>query len=141
MGAGVGAGRWQERAGRAGGSSVRARSAGGRARGRRLGRARARAGSGTAGRAGAQAAGRQGAAGVGARGARRGRAGRAAWALPGRWARGLGAWAGRGCALGALGHFWPGLTQYFPESNFLDIVLNPVHEHCSSRNFSKKKYF
>ena len=50
----------------------------------------------------------------------------------GRWAsvragraRGLGAWAGRGCALGALGRFWPGSTQYFPESNFLDIVREP----------------
>ena len=58
-GAGVGTGRWQQRAGRAGGSSARARSAGGRASRRRHGRARARAGSGTAGREGAQAAGRQ----------------------------------------------------------------------------------
>ena len=114
-------GRWQERTGRAGGSSARARSAGGRASGRRRGKARARAGSGKAGPAGAQAAGlqaraRQGAAGVGVG---------VAWALgarPVRWAHGLCAWAGRGCALGALGHFWPGLTQYFPESNFLDIV-------------------
>ena len=53
----------------------------------------------------------RGALGVGARGAWPGRglgAGRAAWALgerPGRWARGLGAWAGQGCALGALGLF------------------------------------
>ena len=68
---------------------------------------------------------RQGAAGVGSRGARRGRARRAAWAWPGRWVRGLDALAGRGCALGALGRFWPGLTQYFPESNFLDSVREP----------------
>ena len=112
--------RRQQRAGCVGGSSALARSSGWRSSGRRRGRARARTGSCTAGRAGAQAAGRQarsrqGTAGVGARGAR-------------PW-RGLGAgraaWAGRGCALGALGHFWPGLTQYFPESHFLDIVREP----------------
>ena len=81
-GAGVGAGRWQERTGRAGGSSARAWSSGGHASGRRRGGARARAGSGTAGRAGARAAGRQARA---RQGSRSGRAGR--WA----WARSLGA--------------------------------------------------
>ena len=99
---------------------ARAECAGGRAwasgQGRRRGRWQERAGAQAAGRqaAGRQAAGRQGAAGVGALGAGRGGAG-----------RGLGAWAGRGCALGALGRFWPGLTQYFPESNFWDIVREP----------------
>ena len=77
-GAGVGAGRWQERTGRAGCSRARAWSAGGHASGRRRGGARARAGSGTAGRAGSWAAGAR-AAGQQA------------------WARGLGvAWAGLG---------------------------------------------
>ena len=118
------------RAGRWGAQGERARERGRqrrtRARGAQVGAlagvgatGRGCAGSGTAGLAGAQAAGRQararqGAAGVGAWGAR-----------PGRWARALGSWADRGCALGALGHFWPGLTQYFPESNFLDIVREP----------------
>ena len=65
---------------------------------RRAGRWRARARSRARGR---QARGRRGARG--ARGSRRGRArsvrGRAGWAAgarPGRWARGLGAWAGLG---------------------------------------------
>ena len=69
---------WQERTGRAGSSSPRARSA----CGRRRGKARARAGSGMARRAGAQAAGRQArAAGRSRRGRGRGLgAGRTAWA-------------------------------------------------------------
>ena len=77
-------GRWQERAGRAGGSSVRARSAGGRARGRRRGRARARRQlGGRRARGRAQQAWALGALGVDARGALPGRClgtGRAAWA-------------------------------------------------------------
>ena len=99
----------------------RARSAGGRASGRRCGRARARAGSGMAGRAGAQA-GRS----------RRGRAGRWAWALgarPGRlgwpWAVHSVHWA----------HFRSVLTRYF----FLSHQMNTVH--CKIKFFFKKKIF
>ena len=59
-GAGVGAGCWQERAGRAGGSSARARSAGGRAGARARGYERQR----RAGRAGEREGGRLGSLGV-----------------------------------------------------------------------------
>ena len=72
-----------------------------------------------AGRAGARG-GRAAGAGKGARGGRLGGLG-AAWACS--WAR-LGVWC-------TSLNFWPGLTRYFPES---------LNEHCSSRNFSKKKY-
>ena len=45
-----------------------------------------------------------------------------------------------GCALGALSLF---LTRFdsvlFLSQFFWTLFVNPVHEHCSSRNFSKKK--
>ena len=75
-------GRWQERAGRAGGSSVRSRSAGGRARGHRRGRVWARGQlGGRRARGRAQQAWASGALGVGARGALLGRCLGVAWAL------------------------------------------------------------
>ena len=78
------------------------------------------------------------AAGAGARGA----------GLAGRQARGLGAgraaWA-RGlalcCALGALGLFSIRFDSVLFMSQFWTLFVNPVHEHCSSRNFSKKIIF
>ena len=90
-GTGVGAGRWQERTGRAGGSSARAWSAGGRASGRRRAGARARAGSGTAGRAGSGTAGRAGSWAAGARAA-----GQQAWAHGALSVGARGARPGRG---------------------------------------------
>ena len=95
------------------------------------------------GRAGEGAGGRWGARSAGGRAA--GRAGARAWAaatrggvrgrgVRGGWLGGLGAaWA---CSWARLGvwctilSFLHGLTRYFPES---------LNEHCSSRNFSKKK--
>ena len=84
-----------------------AREAGGHAWGARAWRA---------GRAGSMGAGALGGTGAGARGAGargrarsvRGRAGWAAGARPGRWARGLGAWAGLGqCTRCTLPIFYP----------------------------------
>ena len=55
---------------------------------------------------------------------------------PGRGACGLGARAGLGCALGALGLFFgPVRLGIFLESNFWTLFVNLVHEHCSSQNF------
>ena len=78
----------------------------------------------------------------------RGRAGWAAGAWPGRWARGLGAGRGLGARAG-LGLctrctrpvFGPVRLGIFLSQNFWTLFMNPVHEHCSSRNFSKKKIF
>ena len=36
--------------------------------------------------------------------------------------------------------FGPVRLGIFPESNFWTLFVNPVHEHYSSQNFSKKKY-
>ena len=113
----------------AGHSGLAGRS--GRASGHRRASARERAGSGTARRSSAQAAGRQartrqGAAGVGARGAGRGRA---------AWAPGL---AGA-VHLVHSAVFGPVRLSIFLSQNFWTLFVNPVHEHCSSRNFSKKK--
>ena len=77
---------------------------------------------------------RQGAAaGAGALGAR--------WAgLAGRWARGLGARAGLGlCTRCTRPVFGPVRLGTFLSQIFWTLFVNPVHEHCSSRNFSKKK--
>ena len=103
------------------GAAARSRSEGmARARGGCAGcrrQARARAGSGTTwARRGARSAG-----------------GRAVRARPGRWARGLA----KAVHLVHSACFWPGLTRYFPESNFWTLFANPVHEHCSSQIFSK----
>ena len=132
---GLAAGRARQRAVRGRRRARRARSAQasvlGRAGERQLGAgwARRRAcGTGSwalAGRAGRASgtAGRAGRAGswtVGARAAGRSRPGRGLGAGRAAWAPGLA-----GVALGALGRFWPGSTQYFPESNFLDIVREP----------------
>ena len=92
------------------------------------------AGTGRAGRADEQAR----AAGVGARSAGRGRAGRWAWA---RGARGLGVawcagWASRGLMQPVLF-----LTWVFDSGVFLSHRMDSVHEHCSSRIFSKKKKY
>ena len=91
-------GRWAWRAGRRAWAGGQATAARGR--------------SGLVGVRGRRGAGRwawaRGALGLGVRGAGRGRAGHWAWARGARGARPglvLGAWAGRGCALGALGHF------------------------------------
>ena len=74
---------------------------------------------------------RRAAGGAQARGRRGTGAGRA---RPGRWARGLGVRAGQGCALGVLRLVFNPVFRLciFPES---------LNEHCSSRNFSKKKIF
>ena len=64
--------------------------------------------------------------GRGAQGARPGAAWACCWAM--------------GCALSALSLF---LTRFdsvlFMSQFFFTLFVNPVHEHCSSRNFSKKK--
>ena len=148
----AGLGRWA-RAGRAG-----SRLGAGRAGVGRAGRARgaggwARAGSGTArasqamgtracGAGGGRRAGRAagGAQALGARGA----LGRVTtWALgarPGRWESGLGARAGlelcTRCTRPVFGLVRLGI---FLSQIFWTLFVNPVHEHCSSRNFSKKK--
>ena len=76
--------------------------------------------------------GTRGACSRGARGVRsRGVAG----TRPGRWARGLAT----GCALGALGLFSIQFDSALFLSRFLDIIREPVHEHCSSQIFSEKK--
>ena len=138
-GAGVGAGACpgsadgHEARGRAGAGRAGARVAQGAGAGAgRRRQARARAGSGTAGRA------RQGAADVGTRGAGGGRAGRVAWALGARPRR-LG-WPGL-CTRCTRPVFGPVRLGIFLSQIFWTLFVNPVHEHCSSRNFSKKKIF
>ena len=145
--------------GQLGAGWARAERAGGRAE-RAAGRvgvgaqwARRRAGKRQALGASGRAAGERGARGRQASGARGARGGRQA-----RWARqqararveraGQG-WLGAGragwpWAVHSVHSacFWPSSTRYFPESNFFwTLFVNPVHEHCSSRNFSKKKKY
>ena len=124
-GAGVG------RHGRAGAGRTGAGAAGAGALGRQaLGRWDARSGTAwRAGRAGSWAGartegrGRRAGGRAGARGRARGRQARGRQALGARGARGLGAWAGRGSALGALGPFSIRFDSFFfPESR---------NEHCS----------
>ena len=90
-----------------------------------LGAADARAGVlGARGTRGRQALGRwaqRGSGRSGARGSRRGRRAGSAWA--GHWAGGLGAWAGQGCALGALGLFSTRFDSVF--------FLSRIFGHCS----------
>ena len=87
------------------------------------------------GRAGGRRAGRQ------ARGATRCAAGRAERAGQG-WLGGLGARAGqRLCTRCTRPVFGPVRLGIFPESNFWTLFVNPVHEHCSSQNFPKKKIY
>ena len=72
---------------------------------------------------------------AGARG-RRGRAERWAWA---RGARGLGvAWCAGWASRGLMQPVWF-LTWVFDSGVFLSHRMDSVHEHCSSRIFSKKK--
>ena len=113
------AGRWARLLGRAGAGARGVRAAGGRWV--------------SAGRARRQV--RAHAAGAGARGARgAGLAGRAAWA------RGLGVRPGRAAWPWAVHStcFCPVRLGIFLSQNFWTLFVNPVHEHCSSRNFSKK---
>ena len=50
----------------------------------------------------------------------------------------LGARAGQGCALGALGLFLAQFDSiFFLSQIFWTLFVNPVHEHCSSQNFLK----
>ena len=85
------------------------------------------------GRAGARAGALGRAAGAGVCGRRGAGTGRAAGR---RWARGLAL----GYALGALGLFLARFDSvFFSFVNFWTLFVNPVHEHCSSRIFSKKK--
>ena len=106
---------------------------------------------------GAQAAGARwrwasGRAGAGGRQRHAGRA----WQARCRAQQGhdRGAWGprpGLGARPGRAG--WPGLCTWctrlvfgpirlgiFPESNFLTLFVSPVHERCSSQNFSKKQF-
>ena len=125
------------------------------ARGRAL-QAAGRASVGRSGRAGVRSgmAGRAGRAGV--RSGTAGRAGRAgSWAAGARgkvWqALGRARQGTTGARAGCAGWpwavhsvhsacFWPGLTQYFPESNFLDIVCEPGSSTLFiSEFFGKKK--
>ena len=77
-------------------------------------------------------------AGSGALGARGVRSRGVAGAQPGRWACGLAL----GCALGALGLIVIRFDSVlFPSQIFWTLFVNPIHEHCSTRNFSKKKIF
>ena len=56
------------------------------------------------------------------------------------WARGLGARAGLGlCTRCTRLVFGPVRLGIFLSQNFWTLFVNPAHEHCSSRNFSKKK--
>ena len=68
------------------------------------------------------------------------RAGSAGHAGPGRWARGLGARAGLGlctrCTRPVFGQVRLGI---FLSQIFWTLFMNPVHEHCSYRNFSKNQ--
>ena len=114
-------------------------------------RADARASGRRAGRAGCPGlAGAGGAAGRSSRSAQSAGQGwlggrRAAWALgarPGRWARSLGARARlRLCTRCTRPVFGPVRLGIFLSQIFWTLFVNPVHEHCSSRNFSKKKIF
>ena len=54
-------------------------------------------------------------------------------------ARDLGARAGFGLCTRPV--FGPVRLGIFHESNFWTLFVNPVHEHCSSQNFPKKKIF
>ena len=68
------------------------------------------------------------------------RAGSAGHARPGRWARGLGARAGLGlCTRCTRPVFGPVRLGIFLSQIFWTLFMNPVHEHCSYRNFSKKQ--
>ena len=92
---------------------------------------------GVRGRRGAGALGVSGRRSVGARGAGRGRAGRAAWAWPGRW---MGAQAGP--AGPVLVHCAPGsvLARFLDPVRlgiFLSHQMNTVH--CKIKFFSKNK--
>ena len=56
--------------------------------------------------------------------------------------RGLGARVGFAlCTRYTRPVFGPVRLDIFPESNFWTLFVNPVHEHCSSRNLSKKNIF
>ena len=127
---------------------------------------RGRAGEGAGGRWGAQAAGARRRWGAERRADTGGRAGRrantgargrrvaGARALAGartradaqagvaRGARGLGARAGLGlCTWCTRPVFGPVRLGIFLSQNFWTLFVNPVHEHCSSRNFSKFFFF
>ena len=118
---GAGAGRCANTGGHAGRRGARGR----RTLGRRAGRARQ----------GARAAGaRQGArtAGSGARGVRSRGGRRTAWALGAQPGLGL-------CTRCTRPVFGPVRLGIFLSQNFWTLFVNPVHEHRSSRNFSKKK--
>ena len=72
----------------------------------------------------------------GARGVRTSRRARQAWA---RGARGLGvAWCAGWASRGLMQPVWF-LTWVFDSGVFLSHRMDSVHEHCSSRIFSKKK--
>ena len=127
---------------RASGSWALARRAGGRAEraaGRWLGAqagvrngqlALAGRASGTAGRAG-----HAGSWALGARAAGHSRPGRGLGAGRAAWAPGL---AGA-VHLVHSAVFGPVRLSIFLSQIFWTLFVNPVHEHCSSRNFSKKK--
>ena len=92
------------------------------------------------GRAEQMAAGARGARQVGRR--RWARAGLAAGARPRRWARGLGARAGLELCTRCTRHvFCPVRLGIFLSQIFWTLFMNPAHEHCSARIFSKKKFF
>ena len=48
-------------------------------------------------------------------------------------------WASWLCTQCTQPIFGPVSLGIFPESTFWTLFMNPVHEHCSSQNFSKKK--
>ena len=102
----------------------------GRGAGRTVGRM------GRVGRRWGVGAGARGACGARGRGSRGERHERAALALGARPGRAAGQ---RSVHLVHSACFWPGLTQYCFRVNFWTLFVNPVHEHCSSQNFSKKK--
>ena len=136
--------RWGRRA-RAGEQAAlawgaRQRAAGARTRfGRATGACRRATALERAGRAGSRRAGRQALWAAGARGCWA--AGRAERARQG-WLGGLGARAGQRLCTRCTRLVF-GLVQLgiFSESNFWTLFVNPVHEHCSSQNFSKKKIY
>ena len=81
-------------------------------------------------------AGQGAASGAGARGRARRPARARGAGLAGRWARGLGAQAGLGlCTRCTRPVFGPVRLGIFLSQNFWTLFVNPVHEHCSSRNF------
>ena len=134
MGAGARRRQGREGAGALGRWGARGRRAVG-ARALASARTRADAQAGVARAAGGRWVGaRQGAAaGAGARRAR-------GAGLAGRWARGLGARASLGlCTRCTRPVFGPVRLGIFPSQNFWTLFVNPVHEHCSSRNFFEKK--